>query len=78
MQEQTKMMLKILKSKYMGKNGADDLESAIRDCLTDLIHINDTILEDNRKSMNEHLEGAMEVAAMEDDEPPTMRFDKRK
>jgi hypothetical protein len=54
---------KFLRDEYMKKGGADDLGTAIRDCLTDLSHIN-TETEDDQP-LHWRLVAAEEVAEVE-------------
>ena len=61
-------LLEFLEEVYMEEGGAGDIGTAIRDCMTDLIHINNNVPSDNFIDMEFRLESAIEVAKEEDEE----------
>lgn len=67
MQESSNKLMLFLKNEYMGVHGAGDVGNAIRDCLTDLVHINDTLSESEYRHMTDRLESAMSVAKEENE-----------
>ena len=61
-------LLEFLEEVYMEEGGAGDIGTAIRDCITDLTHINNNIPLQDFLPMETRLESAFEVVAEEEEQ----------